>query len=157
MKQADNTATLASYKSPSEMGMKRQSERTTGTVLSEVTLNIGSAQDYGNFSVRKSNVQDIGDTMERGNVISSRSEKPDELENLSEVRGKSQVEVRETHADRSNSRNVTPIQEERTSMKEYCRDESRDLSGEAKKAVDVNRSLSKIGRKRIFETDGKFA
>uniref|UniRef100_A0A1I7VZ63 Zinc finger protein n=1 Tax=Loa loa TaxID=7209 RepID=A0A1I7VZ63_LOALO len=47
MKQADNTATLASYKSPSEMGMKRQSERTTGTVLSEVTLNIGSAQVNG--------------------------------------------------------------------------------------------------------------
>ncbi|VDK74184.1 unnamed protein product [Onchocerca ochengi] len=127
--QVDDIAT-APKSSPhkSKAKIEKRNERTTGTVLSEVTLNIGDPQDYGNLSVRKRDAEDI-------EVISEK-----EQENIRETTKISQVEMHSS--DRSDSRDVTPMRE-KADVEGHLKEERRDSSGEAAVVVDKNRSSSK--------------
>uniref|UniRef100_A0A8R1XUA9 Uncharacterized protein n=1 Tax=Onchocerca volvulus TaxID=6282 RepID=A0A8R1XUA9_ONCVO len=127
--QVDDIAT-APKSSPhkSKAKIEKRNERTTGTVLSEVTLNIGDPQDYGNLSVRKRDAEDIEVICEK------------EQENIRETTKISQVEMQSS--DRSDSRDVTPMRE-KADVEGHLKEERRDSSGEAAVVVDKNRSSSK--------------
>uniref|UniRef100_A0A1I8EPF0 Uncharacterized protein n=1 Tax=Wuchereria bancrofti TaxID=6293 RepID=A0A1I8EPF0_WUCBA len=146
MNESDNATTPSSYKSPSETKMNRQNERSTKTVLSEVTLNIGGAQDYGCLSVRKSEIESAKVIMEeRGDMTSKRKKS-----NEQGIMGESWAETRRVCPGESNSRNVTPVRE---GMEEHLRDEKKDLSGEVKETTDVNRSVPEMEKKKAPQAD----
>ncbi|EJW83775.1 hypothetical protein WUBG_05313 [Wuchereria bancrofti] len=148
MNESDNATTPSSYKSPSETKMNRQNERSTKTVLSEVTLNIGGAQDYGCLSVRKSEIESAKVIMEERGDMTSKRKKSNEQGNFNQIMGESWAETRRVCPGESNSRNVTPVRE---GMEEHLRDEKKDLSGEVKETTDVNRSVPEMEKKKLLK------
>uniref|UniRef100_A0AAF5PSE5 Uncharacterized protein n=1 Tax=Wuchereria bancrofti TaxID=6293 RepID=A0AAF5PSE5_WUCBA len=149
MNESDNATTPSSYKSPSETKMNRQNERSTKTVLSEVTLNIGGAQDYGCLSVRKSEIESAKVIMEERGDMTSKRKKSNEQGNFNQIMGESWAETRRVCPGESNSRNVTPVREVRM----HLRDEKKDLSGEVKETTDVNRSVPEMEKKKAPQAD----
>ncbi|MCP9260730.1 hypothetical protein DINM_003895 [Dirofilaria immitis] len=122
--QKSDASTKASKSSPheSETQTRISSEHTTGTVLSEVTLNIEDLQNFGRrISVRKPDVQD------RAGVIGKKEQEVRIHENICQT---SQVEMRQSHTDRSKLREATPMFE-KTDEKEHLKDERRDSTSKA--------------------------
>nr|CDQ01082.1 Bm11053, isoform a [Brugia malayi] len=142
----DNTTTPLLYKSPSEKEMNKQNEQFTKTVISEVTVNIGGAQDYRCLSVRKSEIGSAKIIMEGQGDVTSKRKKSNEQENLNQMMGESWIQTRWVRLGESNSRKVIPVRGVKT-------DERKDSSGEVRETSDANHSIPETESKKTLQAN----